>query len=219
MTPLQAVFVHLFCRCIQAGLSLGECGQHSGVWNRVNSKLTIVGDQSDVVARQAAELGLLLGYSEVIYVTRAGPGDAAVFVATIDRATRDQLAQGVNPDHLVNLVHPDATVSPTAILGRNIMVGAQALVGMNARVGDFVVQNGLSSIEHDNQIGAHTFLGTGAILCGNVVTGEEAFVGAGATVKPGTVIGPRTTIGTGAVLVKDAEADAVYVGNPARKIR
>ena len=78
--------------------------------------------------------------------------------------------------------------------------------------------NALSSIEHDNVIGAYTFLGTGAILCGNVTTGERVFVGGGATVKPGTCVGAGTTLGAGAVLVKDADPDSVYVGNPARKL-
>ena len=67
-------------------------------------------------------------------------------------------------------------------------------------------------------IGNFTFLGTGSILCGHVTTGESAFIGGGATIKPGTRVGARTTIGTGAVLIRDADPDSVYIGNPARKL-
>ncbi len=178
--------------------------------------LVIVGDDG-ILARQASEIARLLG--QPFSLCDEVPREAQrIFVAVDDVDAREAIIASLPQARLANLIHPRAWTSPDAELGKNVMVGANAIIGMNATVGDGVVANALSSIEHDNVIGAHTFLGTGAILCGNVITGERVFIGGGATVKPGTSIGARTTLGTGAVLVKDADPDSVYVGNPARRL-
>ena len=51
-----------------------------------------------------------------------------------------------------------------------------------------------------------------------------AWIGAGALINQGnyeakTMIGENTMIGSGAVVVGDCEANSVYAGVPARKIR
>ncbi len=184
---------------------------------QMEKSLTIVGDDG-ILTRQAVELATLVGYTDLQCIQHLDSNASHLFFAIQDRHLRAELIESVNPERLINLIHPTAVVSGTAKLMNNIMVGAQAVVGSNARVASGVIQNALSSIEHDNRIGAHTFLGTGAILCGNVSTGEFVFVGGGATVKPGVTIGAHTTIGTGAVLIKDALDNSTYVGNPARAI-
>ncbi len=170
-----------------------------------------------LVADQAMEVAALLGL--VVRRTRHVPSEAdRVFLVDSDFQARAAQLREISPERLANLVHPTAFVSPSAHLAGNVIVGAQCIVGMRARVGLGVLQNTLSSIEHDDVIGDFTFLGTGAILCGYVTTGESVFIGGGATVKPRTTIGARTTLGTGAVLVKDALPDSTYVGNPARRL-
>lgn len=178
--------------------------------------LVIIGDH-DVLARQACEIARLC--SQPFSLCRETPVEAQRIIVALDDAdARAEIVACLPRNQVVNLIHPHAFVSADAELGINVLVGANAIIGTNAKVGDGVVANALSSIEHDNVIGAYTFLGTGAILCGNVTTGERVFVGGGATVKPGTCVGAGTTLGAGAVLVKDADPDSVYVGNPARKL-
>ena len=184
---------------------------------RVNTRLVVVFDEQYTLPRQALEVGAMLGY-EVSSSAAIPDDDSLLFIAMSSIEARREMMAGADPERLINLVHPHASVSPSAMLGRNVFVGSQAVIGMEARVGDGVSQNALSSIEHDNQIGDFTFLGTGSILCGHVTTGECAFIGGGATIKPGTRGGARTTIGTGAVLIRDADPDSVYIGNPARKL-
>ena len=181
-------------------------------------QLIILGEDTNILTRQAKELAELIGYTDIVVATQTTEGTSKVFLTFEDRVYRRQQLEKIDRDRVINLIHPTAYVSASAVLGCNIIVGAQAIVGLNAIVEDGVVQNALSSVEHDNKIGAFSFFGTGAILCGRVETGVEVFIGGGATVKPGTKIGARTTLGTGAVLVKDAEADSVYVGNPAQKL-
>jgi len=64
----------------------------------------------------------------------------------------------------------------------------------------------------------HAFAAAGATLGGNVMVGEQAFVGLGAVLRDGLRIAERSFIGAGSVVLKDTEADGVYVGSPAQKI-
>ena len=180
------------------------------------SHLTVVGPADSTLVRQALEAATLLGYSATRH--DVVPDEGLVFLGMQEGEEARTRLRTLPAERTLNLVHPSAVVSPSASLGRNVYIGAHAIVGLNASIGDGVVQNALSSIEHDNQIGAFTNLGTGAILCGHVSTGEYAFIGGGATIKPRTSVGAGATIGAGAVLVRDADAGATYVGNPARKL-
>lgn len=183
----------------------------------MQKSIVVLGDDG-ILTRQAMEIAALVGYTDIQCLECLDPEAAHVFIASSDLQLRAELIASVDSDRLVNLIHPTACVSATAMLMKNIIVGAQAVIGPNARVATGVVQNALSSIEHDDQIGQHTFLGTGAILCGGVSIGDFVFVGGGATVRPGLTIGAHTTIGTGAVLVKDALENSTYIGNPALRI-
>jgi acetyltransferase-like isoleucine patch superfamily enzyme len=63
-----------------------------------------------------------------------------------------------------------------------------------------------------------------ACILGNVEIKSGAWIGAGATINQGTnlskrMIGFNTIIGSGAVVLRDCDADSVYVGVPARKIK
>ncbi len=49
--------------------------------------------------------------------------------------------------------------------------------------------------------------------------GPGAFLGARALVLPGVCVGANTVVGAGSVLSRDTDADAIWAGNPARRIR
>ena len=182
----------------------------------MSEPLLVIGDADGILTRQACEIAGLLNQPFEI-ASGHDPSFNKVFVAIDDFQARADMVNELTRTVLTNLIHPTAFVSPQAELGLNVMIGAQAIVAMNAKVADGVTANALSSIEHDNVMGAFSFLGTGAICCGHVTTGEFVFIGGGAVVQPRITIGAHTTIGTGAVVVKDAESHSVYIGNPAKK--
>ena len=195
--------------------------------------LQIIGD-TPILIRQAIEIALLMDFSVTLasaetfdnfegwpieIVDSVHPvADMPTFFALGDPGDRLQAIRG-STQHLVNLIHPTASISRSADLSRNIMIGPQCVVGPAASIGDGVLQNALGSIEHDNQIGAGAFFGTGAILCGHVTIGEGAFVGGGATIQPQRRVGAGATVGTGSVVVRDVAPGLTVVGNPARPIK
>lgn len=52
-----------------------------------------------------------------------------------------------------------------------------------------------------------------------IVIGDGSWIGAGAIILPGVTVGPGCVIAAGSVVVSDTDADTVYAGVPARKIR
>ncbi len=117
---------------------------------------------------------------------------------------------------LVNVIHPTAWVSPTAILGRNIVIAAGAIISTGSRLGDSVLINTAALIDHECEVGEGTHIGPGARLAGRVQIGAGVFVGMGANVVQCLRVGAEATVGAGAVVLRDVEEGTTVVGVPAR---
>ena len=65
---------------------------------------------------------------------------------------------------------------------------------------------------------ASTKRALGYAVIGRVVIGSDVFIGAGSIILPGVTIGDRVIVGTGSVVTHSLEANAVYAGNPARRL-
>lgn len=117
------------------------------------------------------------------------------------------------------LVHPAATVSPSARLGGGTVVFAGAVVNAGASLGTAVVINSGAIVEHDCEIGDGAHVAPGAVLTGGVVVGPGCLIGARAVVLPGLVVGEGAVVGAGAVVSRAVPRGAVVAGVPARIIK
>jgi sugar O-acyltransferase (sialic acid O-acetyltransferase NeuD family) len=115
-----------------------------------------------------------------------------------------------------SIVHPDASVCETAVLGAGTQVLAGAIVAAAVRIGEACIVNHRGGVDHECELGDGTHVAPGATLCGCVTVGERVLVGAGAVVLPRIRIGADSTIGAGAVVTKDVPAGVTVAGNPAR---
>jgi sugar O-acyltransferase (sialic acid O-acetyltransferase NeuD family) len=116
-------------------------------------------------------------------------------------------------------IHPAATFSQWADLGRGAQLMAHSIVNAGAALGENVIVNSGAIVEHDCLVGEHAHIATGARLAGSVVVGDGAHVGIGAVVKQNTRIGAGAIVGAGAVVVADVIANTIVVGVPARFLR
>jgi UDP-perosamine 4-acetyltransferase len=101
------------------------------------------------------------------------------------------------------LVHPSATVSPRASLGKGVQVMAGAIVQAGTDIGANSIINTLSSVDHDCSVGKHSHVAPGATICGDVKVGGHSFIGAGAVVIQGIKIGPDCIVKAGCLVKTD----------------
>ena len=118
---------------------------------------------------------------------------------------------------LPSYVSSRASVWPDLVIGDNVLIYEHAIVQPFARIGSNCIIRSGAHISHHCEVADHAFVAAEVAMGGEGYVGEQAFVGVGAVLRDRIRVAERTFVGAGAVLVQDTEADAVYVGNPARK--
>lgn len=192
-------------------------------------------------ARVCAEIAILNGYKEIIYLDdnqgllgkEVFEGNVEgkivdidnfagdVFVGIGDPIIRGNLLEDyINQKkrNVISLIHPSAVVSGTATLARGVVIMAGAVVTL-CGIDDGVIVNTCSSVDHDCSIHSNSHVAVGAHLCGNVEVGKNCWIGAGATIVNNVRITDNVTIGAGAVVLNDITEPGTYVGVPAKRIK
>jgi sugar O-acyltransferase (sialic acid O-acetyltransferase NeuD family) len=123
---------------------------------------------------------------------------------------------GLAPERFATLVHPKASVSPWARLGRGVYVSFGASVGGGVVTGDHVSFSPGCIIGHDSVISDCALIAPGAVISGFVRVGRSCYIGAGAMIRQRVRIADGALVGIGAVVIRDVAAEATVVGNPAR---
>jgi sugar O-acyltransferase (sialic acid O-acetyltransferase NeuD family) len=116
------------------------------------------------------------------------------------------------------LVHPSATVEPSAAVGEGVLVFARAYVGSSAVLQPRGMVNTGAVVSHDCVVNAYSHLSPGALLAGLVHIGSQTLVGMGVTTAIGVHIGSGVRIGNGAIILADVpdktiiQAGKVWMG-------
>ncbi|HEY9721592.1 MAG TPA: acetyltransferase [Oscillatoriaceae cyanobacterium] len=142
-------------------------------------------------------------------------------IAVGQNRTRQRLFERMQSEGylLVNAIHPSAVLSERLTLGVGVVIAAGVIVNVDGEIGDNVILNTGSRVDHDCRIGAHVHVAPGTVLGGNVAVGEGAFLGIGTRAIPGMRIGAWATCGAGSVVIREVAPDSTVVGVPARPIR
>lgn len=117
------------------------------------------------------------------------------------------------------VIHPQAIVDRTAIVGAGSVIFHRAVVQADTRIGRHVILNTGASVDHDCVLEDFVHVAPQATLCGGICVGEGTLVGAGAVVLPNLTIGRWATIAAGAVVTRSVPDFAVVRGNPGRVIK
>jgi sugar O-acyltransferase (sialic acid O-acetyltransferase NeuD family) len=119
---------------------------------------------------------------------------------------------------VVSLIHPRAYIAGDVIIKPGCVVFAGAVIQPGTEMGWAGIVNTGASVDHDCILADGVHVCPGAHLAGGVVVQDRVWIGIGATVNPGLILHENSIIGAGAVVVKPVEANAVMVGNPAKKL-
>ncbi len=88
----------------------------------------------------------------------------------------------------------DNTVQPFVTIGNNVTLWSGNHIG------------------HHSVIRDHSFIASHVVISGGVTIGEQCFIGVNATLRDHITIGDKCVIGANALLLADAEAEGVYMG-------
>jgi sugar O-acyltransferase (sialic acid O-acetyltransferase NeuD family) len=145
-------------------------------------------------------------------------GDTEVFVAIGDNRRRLELLRSIAKENakLATVIHPTATISPSAAISAGTVACAGVIVNARATVGLGCILNTAATIDHDCAIEDGVHVSPGANLGGIVHVGSCTWIGIGSSVREGTRIGRDSMVGAGSAVVSDV-VDGVTVGGvPAR---
>lgn len=151
---------------------------------------------SEVLAT-LAERGLRLAANAV-----GGVGDITSRIRVFERI----LASGFT---CPILVHPRATVEPSARLADGVQVFPNAYVGSEARVSFGAIVNTSAVVSHDCRLDAYVNVAPGALLAGGVTVGEGTLIGMGVTINLDVTVGARARVGNSAVIKQDVPQGAI----------
>jgi UDP-N-acetylbacillosamine N-acetyltransferase len=145
-------------------------------------------------------------------------GELAAIVAVGDCRARMEIASKLEEAgfELLTLVHPSAVIASTARMAKGTVVCANACINVDSIVGQNVIVNTASIIEHDCLISDGVHLAPRSTLGGWCKVGTASLLGIGSVCRDRVSIGEDVTIGAGAVVVKDVPTRAISYGNPAR---
>ncbi len=144
----------------------------------------------------------------------------AVIIAIGNNKIRKQIAERIKRiTRFCNAIHPSAIIAKDVIIGTGIVICAGAVVNPGSLVGNHVILNTCSSVDHHNILQKYIHIAPGAHSGGNVKMNEGTFVGIGASIVPGISIGQWVVVGAGSVALNNVDDFQVVVGNPARVIR
>ena len=101
------------------------------------------------------------------------------------------------------LVHPRATVEPSARIRMGVQVFANAYVGSEAVLEAKCMVNTNAVVSHDCVVGEYTHIAPGALLAGHVHVGRRSLIGMGVTTSIGVRVGSDVRVGNGAILLAD----------------
>jgi sugar O-acyltransferase (sialic acid O-acetyltransferase NeuD family) len=168
-----------------------------------------------------AQARFLVGEDQDAVFAGAPDPDADYFIGIGDndarRAYFDRLkAFGVT---VASCIAPTAWVAPDATLGEGLFLGPGAAICARTRLGNNVIVNTHSSVDHDCVIGDDTQLTPGVTLGSHLRIGRGCFFGMKSCVLPRIEIGDRVTAMAGALVVRSAPAGVMLGGAPARVMR
>jgi sugar O-acyltransferase (sialic acid O-acetyltransferase NeuD family) len=181
--------------------------------------LGLLDDNRELHGKEISGLRVLGGladaakYPDAVFVNGIGSPTSFWRKADILRGT------GLRLERFETIVHPQASVSSLARLGRGVAILPGASVAACAEIGNHVILLQGSIISHHCRIGDYGCVASGACLSGNVEVAEFCYIGANVSVRNSVKIGPRSLVGIGAVVLQDVVENTVVVGNPAKYLR
>lgn len=124
-----------------------------------------------------------------------------------------------NNVNFVNIIHPDADISNTNLIGEGVIIYPGVIMTTNIKIGNHVIISPKCGIGHETLIEDYVSLLWNVNVSGCVTIREGSLIGSGVTIIQNKIIGKECIIGAGAVVVKDIPSNCTAVGVPAKVVK
>lgn len=118
------------------------------------------------------------------------------------------------------LIDPSVEIDDKEIeIGQGCIICAGSICTADVKIGGFSIINKQCSIGHDVIINDFCTIAPKVMLGGHVHLNDGVEVGASSCIRQHLTVGKGSNIGMGSVVVKSVDANALYLGAPAKKIK
>jgi len=147
--------------------------------------------------------------------------DADFVVAFGNNRLRKKIIQQLKQSNasIVSLIHPTASVSPHTFIGKGVVVFANAVINIGASIADGCIVNTAATIDHDCELHQCVHVSPGANIAGGVHIAQLSWIGIGSTIVECVALADNTQVGAGAVITQSTQANSLYLGVPAKRVR
>ena len=109
--------------------------------------------------------------------------------------------------NIITLVHPNASVSMRAKIGKGTVVMRNASINNNVKISKGCIINTGANIDHDCIINKFSHICPGVNMAGNVKIGKYAFIGIGSNIIQKMIIGHQVIIGAGSIITQNIKSN------------
>ena len=188
--------------------------------NEVKPQWNLKGFIDDgVTAGSKNRYGTVLGNREFL---NAYPEKIAVAISIASPSILQMLVTKItNPNvWYPNIIAPNVNLfDPESVtLGEGNLIFFGCRLSCDVSIGNFNLFNGAVSLGHDVHMGSYNVLGPSTRISGDTTVGDVNFFGVQAIVLQGLNIGNNTRIGANSVVMRNTKDNALYFGNPAKKV-
>jgi sugar O-acyltransferase (sialic acid O-acetyltransferase NeuD family) len=119
-------------------------------------------------------------------------------------------------DAFETIIHPTASVSQMAKLGRGSVILQNVTISSDVIIGNQVIILPNSVINHHDIIKDYTIVASGVCISGEVTLGESCYLGTNSSIIGNVTIGRLCLVGMGSTVIGDIPENSVVVGSPAK---
>jgi sugar O-acyltransferase (sialic acid O-acetyltransferase NeuD family) len=120
---------------------------------------------------------------------------------------------------IASYVSSRATLLNEGRIGENCFILEDNTIQPFVTIGNNVTLWSGNHIGHHSTIHDHCFIASHVVVSGGVEIGESCFIGVNATLRDHIKIGEKCVIGAGALILADAEAEGVYIGQATERAK
>ena len=119
----------------------------------------------------------------------------------------------------INLIHPQAIISPTAKLGIGIAIKAFCVISSDVIIEDFTYLQSSVILGHDVHIGKYCQINSFSFMAGYTRIHDKVTVNAGSRFVQNTTVEENSVVGMGSVVIRRVKKNTTVFGNPAKSIQ